>query len=180
MVRETEVYREVKKINTKKSRGFPHINGPVLKDALTVLIPELTNIFNMSLMTGLFPASWKKATVIPIPKEGDHSKVDNYRPIALLPLPGKMLEKLVHEQISFNLENRNYFTDYQHGFKKNKSTMHAVIQIVNQINYKRERKTPTVAIFINFRKAFDCVSHKIIMEKLGMQSWAKILKVAGA
>ena len=79
----------VKLIETNKSSGLTHFKNSVLKSSFKVLIPQLTYIFNLSTATNLFPTSWKKALVVPIPKTGNMSSVSNYRPISLLPQPGK-------------------------------------------------------------------------------------------
>ena len=165
-VRETEVYKEIMKINIKRSSGLADVNSRVLKTAFKCLTSQLTLIFNMSIKSTTFPDEWKKTTVIPIPKAGDLQKVENYRPISLLPLPGKILERLLHNQISVELENAEYFTQYQHGFRKSHSTLHSTLQLVNQINCNMDKRTPTVAIFIDFRKAFDCVCHDTVMNKI--------------
>ena len=163
---EVEVYKEGMNININKSSGLAEANSRILKVAFKTLIPTLTNILNLSITTSEFPDAWKNATVVPIPKAGDKSKVGNYRPISLLPLPGKILEKIINTQVSNHLEQTEYFTERQHGFRTNRSTIHAILQMVNQINISRNKNTPTAAIFIDFRKAFDCVDHKVLMGKL--------------
>ena len=165
-IKEVDVYKEVVNINIKKSSGLEEVNSRVMKEAFKALIPELTKIFNLSIQSTTVPNSWKSATVIPIPKTGDLYKVENYRPISLLPLPGKLLERVIHAQLESNLEDMGFFTAYQHGFRKKRSTTHAVLQLVNQVNQKMDRNTPTTAIFIDFRKAFDCVDHRVLLGKL--------------
>ena len=97
---EDEVLRAVRDIDVHKSSGLKHINNAVLKSILKDLIEQLTFILNLSLSCGSFPNSWKDALVIPIPKKGDLAMVSNYRPISLLPQPGKIVEKLVHNKLS--------------------------------------------------------------------------------
>ena len=133
VIKEVDVYKEVATINIKKSSGFSGINSQVLQEAFRALIPELTDIFNMSIQTPTFPNSCKCGKVIPIPKTGDLCKVENYRPISLLPLPGKILEKIIHTQLETELESSDFFTNYQHGFRKNRSTTHAILQLINWI-----------------------------------------------
>ena len=164
--RETEVYKEILNININKSSGIPEISGSILKKIFKVITSEITSIFNLSVKSSTFPKDWEKATVIPIPKPGDKCKVGNYRPISLLPLPGKLLEKLVHKQLENNLEDIGFFTNFQHGFRKRHSTMHAILQLVNQINYKMAQGIPTTAIFVDFRKVFDSVNHARLLEKI--------------
>ena len=154
------------KIKGSKSSGFSDINAAVLKEIFKVLIPELTNIFNRSITSLIFPSSWKKATVIPIPKKGDKKKVGNFRPTSLLQLPGKLLERLIHNQIESNLELSDFFSKNQFGFRKKHSTVHSIIQLVNHIHTNLDKSTPTAAVFIDFRKAFDCVNHEQLLKKL--------------
>ena len=89
-----QVQNIVKDINTNKSSGLDGVSSRVLKDAFLVLIPQVVYMFNLSLTTGIFPRDWKVATVVPLYKGGDRTSVGNYRPISLLPIPGKLLEKL--------------------------------------------------------------------------------------
>ena len=104
---EQEVLKVLNNIETSKSSGIKDISTSVLKDALTTLPYHMTFILNLSIRTNLFPASWKKANIIPLPKDGDPCDVNNYRPISLLPLPGKILERLVHAQTISYLESNN-------------------------------------------------------------------------
>ena len=101
-----EVLRLVKNININKSSGIKDISSTVLKEAVITLITPLTYLYNQSLQKNTFPTSWKKATVVPIPKGGDKTRVKNLRPISLLPQPGKIMEKLVHTQLSEFLESK--------------------------------------------------------------------------
>ena len=88
---ETEVFRVVKEINVSKSSGLEHFSSFIVKELFGALIPEVTHMYNLSIKKSIFPAAWKSALVVPIPKAGDLTNVKNYRPILLLPLPGKFL-----------------------------------------------------------------------------------------
>ena len=162
---ETEVFKAIKEINISKSSGLDNISSFALKEAFTYLTPEVTYMFNLSLSTSTFPLAWKKATVIPIPKSGDLTQVKNYRPISLLPLPGKILERLVHTQLSGFLEDE-LLAPEQHGFRKKHSTIHSAAQLITYINSKMDSKLPTLVTYVDFRKAFDCVQHPVLLTKL--------------
>ena len=74
----------------------------------------------------------------------------------------------MHNQLEGNLENAdvNFFTEHQHGFRKNHSTTHVALQLFNHINCNLDNQTPTAAVFIDFRKAFDCVCHSSLIDKI--------------
>ena len=165
-VKEREVHQIVKEINVSKSSGLNDISSFIIKEAFSVLSPEITHMYNLSIVSSKFPAAWKEALVIPIPKSGNLTDVQNYRPISLLPLPGKILEKLVHHQLVDYLEAGNLPTGDQHGFRKGHSTAHSVAQLMNFVNIKMDSRTPTLATYIDFRKAFDCVQHTVLLNKL--------------
>ena len=91
-------------INISKSSAIENVSTRVLKDSFVVLIPQLLHMYQQCLRLNIFPDSWKQANIIPLQKPGDPTDVSNLRPISLLPLPGKILEKIVHAQISTHLE----------------------------------------------------------------------------
>ena len=163
---QTKVFKVIKAINVSKSSGIDNVSSYVLKVALSTLVAEVTHMYNLSLTKSVFPTLWKKALVVPIPKTGNLASVHNYRPISLLPLPGKILEKLVHEQIIDHLDGGSLLSDKQHGFRRAHSTIHATAQLVEFVNINLDRRRPTLAVYIDFRKAFDCVQHDVLINKL--------------
>ena len=172
---ELDVRRATKGINISKSSGLNNLSSFVVKKAFEVLVPEVTYMYNLSLTSARFPDSWKKALVIPIPKQGNLTKVQNYRPISLLPLPGKILEKLVHQQLSDYLEGNMLLAGEQHGFRRNHSTVHSVEQVTSFINKKMDARLLTAAVFIDFRKAFDCVQHPLLLKKLHDMGFSRLV-----
>ena len=161
-----DIFDVVNKINTAKSSGLDQASSFVIKKAFSILITEITFMMNLSVSTSHFPDAWKEALIVPIPKVGNLNQVQNYQPISLLPLPGKVFEKLVHAQLSRYLENNNFLVPEQHGFRKSHSTIHSIEQLTSFVNSKMDSGLPTIAAFIDFRKAFDCVKHQVLLDKL--------------
>ena len=165
-VPEIEVFNLVKNIKQSNSSGITGVNNFVIKEAFKVLIAPVTHMYNLSLKKGIFPDTWKIATVVPIPKGGDPDQVSNLRPISLLPQPGKILEKLLHTQLASYIENEGLLSAFQHGFRKNHSTTGAVYQLLERININMDRGLPTLVTYIDFKKAFDCVQFDVLLSKL--------------
>ena len=131
-----------------------------------VMITQLVFIFNMSLLKSEFPSEWKNATIIPIFKGGNKNVVSNYRPVSLLPLPGKILEKIVHRGLTNFIENNNLLSNNQSGFRKNYSTTKSIVDLNDIIFENMNNGKVTTAVFIDLRKAFDTVDHSILLKKL--------------
>ena len=161
-----DVLEIVKGINVSKSSGIQDISSFIIKEVFTFLAPQITFMMNLTITSGTFPNTWKKGLVIPIPKGGNKTLVQNYRPISLLPLPGKIAEKLVHKQLMEHIESNFFISDNQHGFRRGHSCTHAVAQVTDFIGKKMDAGMTTLATFVDFRKAFDCVQHPILIEKL--------------
>ena len=90
---EEKTYHLICSLNNNKAMGLDKISARMLKETVSSITPMITAIFNMSLSTGTCPDSWKSSLIVPIPKSGDSSNPGNYRPISLLPIVSKLLEK---------------------------------------------------------------------------------------
>ena len=131
-----------------------------------VVIPQLVYMFNLSFSTGIFPDSWKRATIIPLFKGGSKTEVANYRPVSLLPLPGKLIEKIAHAQLTNFLEVHKLITDRQGGFRKGFSTASSIADLTDELFSNLNKKLISLAAFVDLRKAFDTVDHVILLKKL--------------
>ena len=123
-------------------------------------------IIKLCVSTCKIPDSWKIATVTPLPKGGDPTNVSNFRPISVLPVPGKILERLLHSSISEHLEINSILTKKQGGYQKGKSTLDTISILVDDILSNRNKGNITLAAFIDIKKAFDSVNYVILLKKL--------------
>ena len=150
----------------KRCIMHPNIEYLICKDALTVLAHQLTYLFNCSLSTAVYPSAWKRAKVVPLFKGGDREDVNNFRPVSLLPLPGKLLEKIVHKTISEFFDENHFLSAQQGGFRKGHSTVNTIADLTDDLFQAINVGNTTLAAFIDLRKAFDTVDLDILRNKL--------------
>jgi hypothetical protein len=127
---------------------------------------NLSIIFNMSMESGVFPHLLKKTKVIPIYKAESKMLASNYRPISLLPILGKLFEKIIYSRLISFIKKYNVLYRRQYGFQKGMSTEYALIDIQENILKSLENKEIPCCLFLDFAKAFDTVNHSILLQKL--------------
>ena len=149
-----------------KACGPNSIPNKILKNNIEPLVGPLVYLLNLSLEQGNFPQLLKKADVAPIFKEKDKRKCENYRPISLLSNISKLFERAMHNRLYDFLENSDVLYDLQFGFRKQYSSNHALLSIVEGIREKLDNKTFSCGVFIDLEKAFDTVNHEILFKKL--------------
>uniref|UniRef100_A0A8C5QZE8 Reverse transcriptase domain-containing protein n=1 Tax=Leptobrachium leishanense TaxID=445787 RepID=A0A8C5QZE8_9ANUR len=150
----------------KYQSGPDQIPAMLLKISAPAIAKPVATLINESLATGYIPKLWKTARVVPIHKSGDNTLVSNYRPISLLPVMSKILDKCVYTQLHDYYQYQNYLTPDQSGFRPNHSTTTALLKVCNDIQAGMEQGNLTGAIFLDFAKAFDTVDHGILLQKL--------------
>ena len=149
-----------------KSTGPQSIPIKLLKIIPDLILVPLCRIISTSFMTGIFPDALKISKVIPVHKDGPADNVNNYRPISLLSIFDKIIEKMMHKRLSSFLEQHNILFKNQFGFRKNNSTTFALLDLTERIKESIENKKYGCGIFIDLRKAFDTVNHEILLKKL--------------
>ncbi len=153
-------------LKRKKATGLDDIPAYLLKDCANVIAKPLTHIINSSLTTGVFPTDWKLSKLIPIPKSKPYNRIENYRPISVIPAIAKVIEKLVYRQLSTYLENNNLLDESQFGFRKGRSTELAAALFTDNVKRKVDEGKLVGAVFIDLTKAFDTLNHGKLLSKL--------------
>ena len=149
-----------------KASGYDKLPIKIVKDCSDVLAFPHTKLINKSIETSTFPHVEKITKVTPIFKNGTKSSFDNYRPISILPVFSKLLERTVHRQLYSYLEENNFLTDRQFGFRKSRNTFQTITYITDFIRSAMDRGEYTGAIYVDLKKAFDTVNHATILSKL--------------
>ena len=126
----------------------------------------MLHVFRLSLEKGIFPDDLKIAKVMGAFKAGDENEFGNYRPISILPCFSKIFERIMYKRLYNHLLNQNILYRKQFGFQQGHSTEHAILLLIDQINYNFEKNYFTLGVFIGLSKAFDTVDHQILISKL--------------
>ena len=150
----------------KVATGPDDISSMMLRSTAHIIAPPLTCIFNQSLQQGVFPTCWKSSNITPIYKSGDPSDVSNYRPISLLSLISKSLERLVHNKIMEHLVSNKLLSSIQFGFRPEASTTEAVLSVTRECHQALEHGNSAACVFFDVSKAFDSLAHDLILESL--------------
>ena len=161
-----EIQDIIKQLKNKYSLDIFNLNTIFIKRISLELSKILEKLFNRCLQEGIFPDCLKIAKIIPIYKEGPKNDPSNFRPIALLPIIGKILEKILHKRLSSFLRKENILNDNQFGFREKRSSIDAVCKLVEEIReniHVQHKKTQCT--FIDLKKAFDTVDHLILLNK---------------
>ena len=163
---EIDIEKVLRSTNFRKAAGIDDRSGRFLKDGSRVLSKPISELCNLSIKLGSFPDSCKIAKLKPLFKKGSKTNPSNYRPISLLPLISKIIEKLIHEQTSSFLSNNELFYNYQSGFRKNHSTDSCLKFLYDKILKGFDKGLVTGMILVELQKAFDTIDHVILLKKL--------------
>ncbi|XP_075248360.1 uncharacterized protein LOC142341320 [Convolutriloba macropyga] len=164
-ISEEEIERQLLGLQANKACGPDNIRNIILKNA-PALAKSLKLIFQTCLNKGKFPESWKTSEITPIYKENDKADITQYRPISLLKNVSKVFEKVIFERLYPPIERT--LSDSQHGFRKKRSAVLQLILFTDELYQQLESKkcNDIRTLYVDFRKAFDKVAHKRLIQKL--------------
>lgn len=162
-----EVRQKISNLRNSNSKDCYDLNVKIVKTLKNLIILPLTKLINHCISDSIFPSVLKSARVIPIFKnKGSIDDPSNYRPISLLPIFSKIFESILKDQISSFFEKHNLFMQGQFGFRNNKSTTLAINNLMDLVVEGMEEGSNIYGSFYDLTKAFDCVSHDILLQKL--------------
>jgi hypothetical protein len=160
------VFDQICNMKNNKSPGLDQFNVRLLKLAGPFISNCLAHICNLSLSGSTFPDEWKKAKVTPIFKSGDKTDVGNFRPISVLPIVSKIIERAVYDQLYLYLTHEGLLSNAQSGFRANHSTSTTLLDAQDFVLKNMDDGFVTGVLFIDLKKAFDTVNHDILIKKL--------------
>ena len=155
-------------MNNKKSSGPDEISNQLLKLASPYIAGSLTYIFNLCIEQNVFTSEFQKAKVIPLAKTRDHKNLNDYRPISLLSILSKLLERRVHKHLVTYLETRDILHPLRSGFRCKHSCSTALARLTDSWLSAVNRSDLSGDVSLDFKKAFDPVDHRILLSKLSV------------
>ena len=162
-----EVSNLIATLKNNSAAGHDGIGPKVIKTLRHKLVPILTHLISIIFATGVFPDIFKRAVVTPIHKAGSRSMVDNFRPISVLPVVSKIVEKALHRRLLIYMNRHlNLLYDHQFGFRPECSAENAAIELVSSIARTIDGGKVATGIFMDLKKAFDLVDHQMLLEVL--------------
>ncbi|GAB0204010.1 mitochondrial enolase superfamily member 1 [Grus japonensis] len=175
LVEEDQVREHLGKLDIHKSMGPDGMHPHVLRELADVIARPLSIIFERSWRTGEVPEDWRKANVTLVFKKDRKEDQGNYRPVSLTSIPGKMMEELILGVINKHVEEKKVTGSGQHGFTKGKSCLTNLIAFYDGMTGWVDEGRAVDVVYLDFSKAFDTVSHNILISKLrkcGLDEWS--------
>ena len=161
---EDDVFNALCRLDVTKAMGIDGIPNYVLRNCSPSLSEPIYYLFNHSYQQAYIPLEWKTHKISPIFKSGDKTSVSNYRPIALLCCISKVFEQIIYNCIVCHITS--HISCSQFGFLKNRSTTQQLLKFLNSLINSFNNRSQTDTVYFDIRKAFDSVSHQILLSKL--------------
>ena len=161
---EDEIISVINNLDSSKAQGPDGIPVRLLKETALQVAPSLRALFNNSLNVGALPDEWKVANVVPVHKHGEKSYVEHYRPISLLSIISKVLERCIFNNIKYHVYEQLSHTQY--GFMPGKSCITQLVKVLDRIGGELDHGKQIDVLYLDMSKAFDRVSHTKLLHRL--------------
>ena len=161
-----DLWKLLRQLAPSKACGVDGITARLIKACGDAIVEPLLYVINLSIDKCTVPNCWKMARVAPLHKGGSTSDPNCYRPISVLPLFSKCMERIVHNQLYKHLDQYQLLSDSQSGFRKAHSTTTCLVDFLDAIYNNIEQGRLSGVAFLDLKKAFDTVDHKLMLSKL--------------
>ena len=162
-----EVFKRLKSLNVSKSMGQDNCHPRLLKETAESIKEPLQTIFNKTFKEGVLPEVWKDAHVTALYKnKGEKTDTNNYRPVSLTSVPCRLCERTVRDVIMKHMSENKLFSDSQYGFRNKRSCVLQLLEVLDSWSRSLDNGNQVDTIYLDIRKAFDSISHKILIQKL--------------
>lgn len=161
-----EVFSVINNLKNKNCFDYYGLNSKILKNVSDIIAQPLSDIINACFIEGIFPQVLKISRVVPLYKKGDASNPNSYRPIAIVPILGKVFEALLKIRLLDFLESERILSPHQYGFRGGCSSTSAVSELIKDVVEGFDGGRRTELMLCDLTKAFDCVSPGILLKKM--------------
>jgi hypothetical protein len=165
-VRKHFINKQLSSLKPDKSTGLDDIPPRFLRDGAEFLVEPVCHIVNISILTETVPSGFKQARVKPLFKKGSRLDPGNYRPVSILSVLSKILERAVNGQLNEYLNSRGLLYEFQSGFRGKYSTDTCLMNLSDYVKGEISRGNYVGMVMIDLQKAFDCVDHGVLIQKL--------------
>src|SRR3989441_13330468 len=165
-ITEEIVLEKLNKINVNKCQGSDQVHPKLLYALGNEIAKPLTMLFKHSLQLGIVPQDWRDANVAPLHKKGSREKPENYRPVSLTSIVGKIFESIIKDSIVAHLDQYNLIVRNQHGFTRGKSCLTNLLDFFEIVTKELDKGNDVDLIYLDFSKAFDKVPYERLFKKL--------------
>lgn len=142
-------------VESTKGSGENNVSAKVIVDSMDSVGDFLLNLINSSLIYGVVPKSWKESIITPIQKKINTKKSEEFRPINKLPVPEKILESVVKEQLQLHIDRNNILIDEQSGFRRENSCESALNMVISDWKELDDKGEVIIVLFLDFKRAFS-------------------------
>ena len=163
-----KIKKLLKSLKNTKSTSVDGLDNFCVKLSSDIIAQPLHHIITLSILQSRFPTSWKSAKIIPLHKKDSALEKQNYRPVAILTPLGKILEKVVFEQLYSYFNRNKIFHPNLHGYRQNRSTQTTLLQMYDRWVRAAHHSKVTGVVLLDLSAAFDLVDHQLLLEKLGI------------
>ena len=161
-----EILKIITNLKASQSCGIDNIDSTTIKLVKHEITPAITHVVNLSIQQQIFPHQWKKAKVIPLHKKDETIYPKNYRPVSLLPIFSKILERAIFAQVVKYFEANSLLHPNHHGFRQKHSTCTALVQMIDTWVEAFDAEEISAVLMLDMSAAFDLVNHELLVKKL--------------